>query len=204
MTLPIAIALLALYALFLWWYGGKGAPLTASEIARFEREIGALPAGPGRESELAAIRELLASDDGREFVMVNLVRHRPQALYPGGFRDACTDARAADRRYGRLIIWPLLRQGSLPVFIAPRTGRFLEAAGAEQWDYVAMVRYRSRRDFLRFALTIEREHIVAHKWAAIERTHVFPVRPMLSLVFVRGAVAALLAVCGVILCALAS
>ena len=59
-----------------------------------------------------------------------------------------------------------------------------------------MVRYRSRRDFLRFALAIERDDIVVHKWAAIEKTHVFPVQPLVSLIFVRGAVAALLALAG--------
>ena len=35
-----------------------------------------------------------------------------------------------------------------------------------------------------------------HKWAAIEKTHVFPVKPLISLVFVRGAVAALLILVG--------
>ena len=47
-------------------------------------------------------------------------------------------------------------------------------------NYVAMVRYRSRRDFLDFALEIERGDIVMHKWAAIATTHVFPVQPLLS------------------------
>ena len=60
----------------------------------------------------------------------------------------------------------------------------------------AMVRYRSRRDFLDFALEIERGDIVMHKWAAIASTHVFPVQPLLSLVMVRGLVLVLLALLG--------
>ncbi len=65
--------------------------------------------------------------------------------------------------------------------------------GGEDWHYVAMVRYRSRRDFLHFALAIERAGVSVHKWAALESTHVFPVQPLISLIFVRGAVAVLLA-----------
>ena len=80
-----------------------------------------------------------------------------------------------------------------------RTGRFLQPEGADDWHYVAMVRYRSRRDFLRFALEIEREDIVAHKWAAIEKTHVFPVEPMVSLLAVRTLVAAALVLAGALL-----
>jgi hypothetical protein len=53
-----------------------------------------------------------------------------------------------------------------------------------------MVRYRSKRDFLRFALAIERGDISMHKWAALEKTHVFPVQPIVSLFLVRGLVAA--------------
>lgn len=198
LSLAIALPLLALYLLFLYWYGGRGKPLSVGEIAQFEREFAALLPGPERQPELAALRELVASDDGKEFVMMNLVRHRPKALYPPGYSFS-DDARAADRRYGRSIVWPLLRQGSLMVFVAPRCGRFLDPAGADQWDYVAMVRYRSRRDFLRFAQAVERDDILVHKWAAIEKTHVFPVRPLISLVFVRGAVASLLAAAGLVL-----
>jgi hypothetical protein len=43
-----------------------------------------------------------------------------------------------------------------------------------------MVRYRSRRDFLNFAIDIESQGISVHKWAAIEQTQVFPVRPLIS------------------------
>ena len=84
------------------------------------------------------------------------------------------------------------------VFVARRSGRFIDPPGAEAWHYVAMVRYRSRRDFLDFALEIERGDIVMHKWAAIATTHVFPVQPLLSLVLVRSAVLGLLCLIGLL------
>lgn len=188
-------ALAALYLAFLWWYGGRGRPLTAAEIDAFMDELAAHAQGAGDATLLEQVRSLVANDDGGEFVMQNLARYRPKALYPAG-HDFGDDARAADRRYGRAIVPHLLRYGNLPVFIARRSGSFIEPEGADVWHYVAMVRYRSRRDFLRFALAIERHGIAMHKWAALEKTHVFPVKPVLSLVFVRGAVAAALTLVG--------
>lgn len=192
LLLDIAIPLLALYMLFLLWYGGNGKPLRPDEIEAFFDAIGKLPLTESDKEMIPEIRRLLAKDDGKEFVMQNLVRYRPKALYPAGY-SYNDDPRAADQRYGKAILGPLLRQGSLPVFIARRCGSFIEPEGADVWHYVAMVRYRSRRDFLRFALAIQSKGIVVHKWAALEKTHVFPVKPLVSLIFVRGVVAGLLA-----------
>jgi hypothetical protein len=192
--LVIVIALLALYLLFLVWYGGSGKPLTQAEVDRFLDALG--PAAEGAHSGARdEIRALAAGDDGKEFVMQNLVRYRAKALYPPGY-DYDDDPRAADRRYAKAIIRPLLRYGNLLVFVGRRSGSFIEPDGADAWHYVAMVRYRSRRDFLRFAAAIQRDDIVVHKWAAIEKTHIFPVQPIVSLIFVRGAVAALLTLIG--------
>jgi hypothetical protein len=187
------LALAGLYLLFWTWYGGRGKPLTAREVDGYIQELGrrAQRHHDAAQSQvlLEQVRALLASDDGNEFVMLNLVRYRSRAAYPPGYNFG-NDARAADRRYGRAIVWPLLRHGNLVLFIARRAGVFLEPEGADPWHYVAMVRYRSRRDFLLFALAIERDDITVHKWAAIEKTHVFPVLPVLSLFFVRACVAA--------------
>ena len=194
-TLLIVLALGALYALFLYWYGGRGKPLDADEIAHYMGTLSASCRTDQDREVLEQVRELIANDDGREFVMQNLVRYRARAEYPPGYTFD-DDPRKADQRYGRAIIWPLLKYGNHPVFIARRSGRFIEPEHADQWHYVAMVRYRSRRDLLRFAVKIEHEDIAVHKWAAIAKTHVFPVVPLVSLIFVRGAVAALLALAG--------
>ncbi len=187
------LAWLLPFSLFLLWYGGRGRPLTPAEVEAFIAELKSSARGPLDAALVEEVRTLVAGDDGREFVMQNLARYRAQAAYPEDLRHFGTDARAADRRYGQAIISHLLRYGNVPVFIARRVGSFVEpAAGAERWHYVAMVRYRSRRDFLRFATSIARADIAVHKWAALESTHIFPVQPILSLVLVRGAVGALL------------
>ena len=199
--LGIFIPLLAIYGLFLIWYGGRGKPLEAREIEEFLTALDA-PAGEAKDqAALEDLRKLISSDDGGEFVMQNLVRYRAKALYPAGHSYG-DDPRAADRRYAKAIAWPLLRHANILLFVARRSGSFVEPSDAVAWHYVAMVRYRSRRDFLRFAVAAHRADTFIHKWAAIEKTHIFPVKPLLSLFFVRASVAAILALVGVSIFAL--
>lgn len=194
----VAMLMAVLYAAFVLWYGGRGKPLSAQETERFMAALAERAEGPEGGVLLSQVRELVSKDDGREFVMQNLARYRARAQYPAGtaFGD---DPRAADRRYGKALVPHLLRYGCVPVFIAPRVGSFIEPEGAVPWHYVAMVRYRSRRDFLRFALAIEKNEISMHKWAALEITHVFPVRPLVSLITVRLLVGGMLALVGLAL-----
>ncbi len=210
MAAGLWLVLALVYGAFLLWYGGKGRPLAPAELEDFLQQLQAADESQGHDSGLAEVRELMARDDGCEFVMHNLVQHRARALYPAGHPDARggdqahsqqadRSAAMADRRYGRAIIWPLLRNGNLPVFIGKRIGRFIDSPGDIDWHYVAMVRYRSRRDFLRFALLAARNKSFVHKWAAIERTHVFPLKPMVSFVFVRGAVGTFVLLVGLLL-----
>lgn len=189
------VPLLAIYLVFLWWYGGHGVPLSRAEIDAALDDLKTQAKGEAAEHLLSELEQLLANDDGKEFIMQNLVRYRAQAMYPPGY-DFDPDPRAADRRYGRLILPHLLRYGNFPIFIARRIGRFVEPSGVDIWHYVAMVRYRSRRDFLRFARSIARDDIDVHKWAAIERTQIFPVRPLISLFAVRSMVAGILGIIG--------
>lgn len=194
-TQIIALSLTALYVLFLLWYGGNGKSLSPAEVRHFETELGKLSQTTLGHPTPELVRQFAAQDDGREFVMHNLVRYRAKALYPPGhvYGDS---ARAADKRYGRAALGPMLRSASIPLFVAKCGGRFIEPDNAQQWNYVAMVRYRSRRDFLHFALEIESQDIAIHKWAAIEATHIIPVKPLVSLFFVRGAVGVVFALLG--------
>jgi len=186
--LSVFLPLLMLYLAFWRWYGGNGQPMSREEIEDALQKLRSTDPLHNNEEEIENVMQLLASDDGKEFVMQNLVRYRPKALYPEGhhFGD---DPREADKRYGKSIIGDLLRYGNLVIFIARKTGDFVKPEGADAWHYVAMVRYRSRRDFVRFATRANQAEKFMHKWAAIEKTHVFPVKPIISLVAVRTLVA---------------
>ena len=193
-TLPLA----ALYAAFLLWYGGDGEPMSTDEINAGIRELQDTDPSEHGKSAVDDVLQLLSNDDGKEFVMQNLVRYRPKALYPPGSNYG-DDPREADRRYGRAIVGDLLRNGNLILFVARRSGNFIVPEGADAWHYVAMVRYRSRRDFLKFAVQANQAEKFVHKWAAIEKTHVFPVRPIMSLFMVRTLVALVLYVIGALI-----
>lgn len=200
-TLTIALPLLALYIAFWWWWGGKTQPLTPLEIEEGLARLQATDTSEHGRQAVQQVRTLLRNDDGREFVMLNLVRHRPKALYPPGLNYG-DDPKAADRRYGKSIVWDLLRNGNLMLFIAPRVADFIVPEGTPQWHYTALVRYRSRRDFLRFAEQSSSADKFIHKLAAIETTHVFAVQPMISLFLVRTTVALALFAVGSALLAL--
>mgnify|MGYP000282694291 FL=1 len=180
----IVVSLTLVYVFFWFWYGGNGQPMSPKEIEEALGKLQSTDPAHDNSAEVEDIRQLLASDDGKEFVMQNLVRYRAKALYPEGFHYS-DDPREADKRYGKSIIGDLLRYGNLVIFIARKSGNFVTPDGADNWHYVAMVRYRSRRDFVRFATRANQADKFMHKWAAIEKTHVFPVKPVISLFAVR-------------------
>jgi hypothetical protein len=197
-AMMVVLPLVALYAVFLLWYGGRGKPMRRDEIDRLLAPLRERVQDQAGQSLLADVERLVASDDGCEFVLHNVIRYREKALYPPGY-DYGDSAIAADRRYHKAVVPYLLRYGNMPVFVASRSGEFVEPDGIDRWDVVAMVRYRSLRDFLRFANAATQDHITVHKWAAIENTQIFPVKPFMSLIFVRGAVGVLLAAIGLLL-----
>jgi hypothetical protein len=191
----VLLACTLIYLLFLLWYGGRGRPMDAREAdALLERvHQTAQAAGDSLNPELLpALREAIRDDDGREFVMVNLIRYRQKAVYPPGWNYG-EDPRAADARYNRAILPRLLKRACIPLFLGRSAGRFLTPEGSDSWDCVALVRYRTRRDFLRFCADVAKDRADIHKWAAIEKTHVFPVRVRFSLILIRLVVGGVLA-----------
>ena len=184
---------LVIYALFLVWYGGRARPLVEEEVKDFLALMTSRGIDRDDPELFESLKRLLSRDDGREFVMVNLIKYRDKAAYPPGspYGDSAVEA---DKRYARAFFPYLLRYGNVPVFISWRSGSFIEPPGAEPWQVVAMIRYRSRRDFIRSVRAVVGKDVMVHKWAAIDTTHVFPVRPLFSFIAVRWAVALLIAV----------
>jgi hypothetical protein len=169
--------------------------MTSTEVEtlleRVRRNAEAL-ASPFAADLFSCLREVSKDDDGREFVMVNLIRFRTKAAYPPGW-DYGDDPHAADARYNRIVVPLLLKRACIPVFLGRSAGRFLAPEGSEPWDCVALVRYRSRRDFLGLCVDLAKDRADVHKWAAIEVTQVFPVKARLSLTMIRVAIALFLA-----------
>ena len=188
-------ALALFYLSFLWWYGGNGEPVRPAELESYIAAMQDNAQARGKDAEDAAgyMRKLAESDNGQEFLMVNLIRYRQKATYPPGSPwENDHDAMAADARYSAGIVPLLLKHGSLPVLKAPVTGSFINEGRLASWDVVAIVRYRSARDMMQMMVDMSIMDLAVHKWASIEQTQVFPTQPVISLFSVRLLVAAAL------------
>ncbi len=173
----------AVYIAFWIWYGGNAPPLSSAEAASLLNQIEAsrLVTQSDRSLEFRRnVEALVADDDGREFVMVNLETMKRGAT-----------AEAADQAYARAVVPALLKRGSFPIYLGRRNGLLLGSREAAV-DRVGLVRYRSLRDLLLMNLDPRMAKGVPHKFASLDHTEVFPTKPIISAAQVRLTVGVLL------------
>ena len=153
-----------LWLLFCFWYTNTSGPLSAEEIAAYSEQM-QRNGSPGVRIE--RLRRFMAEDDGRQFLMVNLLdmAQRPDA---GEQMD----------RYMAHMLPELLKRASHPVLLGLAVFDAMDIAGidgAEVWDSVGIVRYRSRRDLLEIALHPAFGDQHEFKLAALEKTIAVPI-----------------------------
>lgn len=168
------------YGAFRGWYDGPRRPLRADEIERYLAQAAALPTA--EHNDLATLRAFLEADDGREFVMLNLVR-----VAPGEAADPATGALRPARElldhYSRKFMPALLRRGGHPAFVARKVGGYVDAwrvAPDPGWSIVGFMRYRSRRDLMELVVDPRFGAIHGYKLAGTAETFSFPTQRMLS------------------------
>lgn len=177
------LAGLAVYAAFCWWYTNTSGPLDVEEVAEFAaamRDSGSTP------ERIANLRRFMAEDDGRQFLMVNVldVAENPPPV-PGA--PAGASASELLDRYMAYMYPAMFSRASHPVFSGGAVFGAMDLAGfgdhphAGQWTQAALVRYRSRRDLMEIALNPEFGERHPFKIAALEKTIAFPVSPNLYL-----------------------
>lgn len=185
---------LGLYGAFRLWYDNWRGPLRPAEIEHFLALAGA--SRVGNTTDLAALRSFLEADDGREFVMSNLVRLHPGAVaHPHS--GAPTTGQALLQAYARHFVRLLLRHGGHPVLAMRKVGGYVDAwnvAPDPGWHVVGAMRYRSRRDLMKIAVHPALGPVHRLKSAGTAMTFSFPAQPIVSGVLrPRAAVALLLA-----------
>ena len=169
MTATIIWALAALgYALFWWWYVGFKKKVTPEEVdatMRLLEERGSWT-GPQKES----VRNFFLNDDGKDFVMVNLL-------------DLKSPRRESHKKlaaYQKVFLGALLRKAGHPVMIATAASGNVENVACDDSDgcgAAGMIRYRSRRDLMdMLPATIGSDHHHL-KLESLERTFAFPASP---------------------------
>ena len=156
------------YALFWCWYVGFRRKITPEEVEETMRLF--KDDGTWTEQQRENIRRFLANDDGKDFVMVNLLLlNRP-----------VRESRKQLAAYQKIFLGALLRKAGHPVMVATAASGNVENVACDQdegWGAAGMIRYRSRRDLMEvLPATIGSEHH-GLKLASLERTFAFPASP---------------------------
>ena len=184
----IWLGALALYLLFRLWYDNWRGPMKPAEVEAFMAALAARAATDHESANNAelrdTIRSFLENDDGREFVMLNLVKIAREAADP--VTGAMTDGRVLLQRYSKPFIKALFARGGHPAYVARPAGGYVDAWGPgipadPGWSIVGLMRYRSRRDMAALVLDPRFSAIHPYKIAATPLTFSFPTSPMLRL-----------------------
>ncbi|MBA4160804.1 MAG: hypothetical protein C0515_01705 [Novosphingobium sp.] len=169
----------ALYVLFRLWYDSWRGPLTKAEIDAFFEEVHSKYGGG---NDPAVLRAFLEADDGKEFVMLNLVK-----IEDGMVNDPDTGeqvpGRTMMRRYSDPFVRALLGRGGHPVMVGRKVGPYVDAWNVEAdpgWSIFALMRYRSRRDLIAMVANPLFAKVHPYKLLGIPTTFSFPTQREVS------------------------
>lgn len=180
MTIWIWAAAGILYLAFAAWYFNWSEPLTSTEVDAY---MSAFHETKGTANTDAKIfRKFLDEDDGREFVMQNLVRFHTDKI-PHPISGEPTNPRKVLNGYFGPFSSALFKRAGHPVIASQKVGGYIDSwstAADPNWDLVSLIRYRSRRDLAELIVDPFFEDIHVFKNAAIEQTASFPTQTAVS------------------------
>ena len=171
---------LTLYAVLTFWYTNTAGPLSAAEIQFYSQK---LQAAGYTTNRIERLKDFMATDTGRQFLMVN---NLDMAVDPADVEGALSGENAAQLmdRYMQHMYPALLRRACHPVYVGEAIFRAMDVVGidgAEIWDRAVLLRYRSRRDLMDIvsnpAFTGKHEF----KSAALDKTIAYPLENTLYL-----------------------
>lgn len=176
-----------IYALFWCWYVGFKKKVTPEEA---ETTMGLFQEnGSWTEKQKQNMHHFLLNDDGKDFVMVNLLH----------LKEPFDESNQKLAAYQKVFLGSLLLRAGHPVMIARAASGNIENVAcdhSDDWNAAAMIRYRSRRDLMDILpATIGSEHHHL-KLEALEKTFAFPSSPWFMLGGPRIVVALCIALAG--------
>jgi len=164
---------LLLYLVFVYWYTNTSGPLKPEEIRSFTKKA----TEAGFQSDwIEPIHAFMSSDTGRQFFMVNAIDLNEDPPDIEGANPGETATQLLDR-YMEYMYPAMLRRASHPVFLASAVNTSLDLVGiqgAEEWNLVVVMRYRSRRDLVEIATNPEFLNKHDFKVAALTKTIAYP------------------------------
>ena len=160
------------YALFWCWYVGFKKKITPAEAESTMALLDSRASWTGSQRE--NLEHFLRNDDGKDFVMVNLLQLKTPVL----------ESRRKLAAYQKIFLGALLRKAGHPVMIARAASGNVENVAcdhADNWGAAGMIRYRSRRDLMDvLPATVGSEHHHL-KLESLEKTFAFPASPWFML-----------------------
>ena len=166
----------AVYIIFFAWYTNLNKPLTDQEVKNY---IEILQQSSNNEESLNMITNFLSNDDGKQFIMVNLLGYtdNPPLLEK---TEGAENGKELVDYYTSFMFKEMFTRASHPVIFGSVVGPSIEVIGiknARSWDEIGLIRYRSRRDMMEIIINPEFQNRHAYKIGGLERTIASPIQP---------------------------
>lgn len=164
---------------FFGWYRNWRGPLRPDEIQSYLAKMQSIHGN--ERNDVETMRRFLEADDGREFVMLNLVKIEPDPV-PDPETGELASGSVLLNRYTKVFLRALFARGGHPAIVARKIGGYFDAWRVPPdpgWTIVGFMRYRSRRDMIELVVDPRFGPAHAFKFAATAETFSFPTRIML-------------------------
>lgn len=168
--LILVAALVILYLAFWAWYSQGAGKLTQAEIDRYLAIIEKLPLpDKGVQTFIARLRPWAEADDGKPFYMFNLIEFFPKLQAFPGAPEFKGTPQQANAHYEKSLTWLWLSHASYPTFIGvPQSANLINMEPERTWKNMTVVRYPSRRTFLKLISHPTYARVAAYKFIAVE------------------------------------
>jgi hypothetical protein len=169
-TLILAAALLLLYVAFWAWHSQGAGKLTQAEVDQYLARVEKLPL-PEKELQAftARVRPWAEADDGKPVYMFNLIHFFPNLQKFPGAPEFKGTPEQANTQYEKSLIWLWLSHASYPTFIGvPQARNLINMQPERTWGNMTVVRYPSRRTFLKLISHPTYARVTGYKFIAVE------------------------------------
>ena len=164
LTIVISVIIVTILLVGLYWYRGRGNPLSQVEIDRY---IATIEGTDTKSSEADTIYKPSVT-----FLKTMMANHFIPLIYTASMMRLnilkisrmMVQGVEAFERFSSTMIGLLARRGSHPIFGSTWADNYDDGS----WDRIVIVRYRSRRDIADLFASDEFAEASMHKWAAIE------------------------------------
>ena len=168
--LIFAAVLVILYLAFLAWHSQGGGKLTQAEIDQYVSNIEKLPLPEKAvKAFIARLRRWAEADDGKPVYMFTLIHFFPQLRPFPGAPDFKGTPEQANAHYEKSLMCLWLSHASYPTFIgAPQATNLINMQPERTWENMTVVRYPSRRTFLKLISHPTYAPLAPYKFIAVE------------------------------------